>query len=101
MSAYNLTGFVILLVLSLLLMFAIWALLSKTLQVLLNQALKLPDGTKFYLRSFLIGLLLAALAGALGTTFNFKPSDPFMEYVWKAASGLQGEGGKKGNTPNQ
>jgi len=88
MSAHNLTGFVILLALSLILTFTIWALVSKSLQGLLNQALKLPDGTTFYLRSFLIGLLLAAFAGALGTTFNFKPSDPFMEYVWKVAAGL-------------
>jgi hypothetical protein len=88
MSAHNLAGFVILLALLLLLTFAIWALVSKSLQGLLNQALKLPDGTTFYLRSFLLGLLLAAFAGGLGTTFNFKPSDPFMEYVWRVAAGL-------------
>jgi uncharacterized membrane protein len=89
MNPYNLAGFVILLALSLLLTFAIWALVSKSLESLLSQALKLPEGTTFYLRSFLLGLLLAALAGALGTTFNLKPGDPFMEYVWKVAAGLQ------------
>jgi uncharacterized integral membrane protein len=88
MSAHNLAGFVILLALLLILTFAIWALVSKSLQGLLNQALKLPDGTTFYLRSFLLGLLLAAFAGGLGTTFNFKPGDPFMEYVWRVAAGL-------------
>jgi uncharacterized integral membrane protein len=90
MASHNVAGFVILLALSLLLAFAIWALVSKSLQSLLDQALKLPDGTTFYLRSFLLGLLLAAFAGALGTTFNFKPGDPFMEYVWKVGAGLQG-----------
>jgi hypothetical protein len=88
MSAHNLAGFVILLALSLLLTFAIWALVSKSLQGLLNQALKLPDGTAFYLRSFLLGLLLAAFAGGLGTTFNFKSGDPFMEYVWRVGAGV-------------
>jgi hypothetical protein len=88
MSGNNLVGFVILLSLSLLLTFAIWALVSKSLQDLLNQALKLPDGTTFYLRSFLLGLLLAALGGGLGTTFNLKPGDPFMEYVWRVVAGL-------------
>jgi hypothetical protein len=85
----NLAGFVILLLLSLGLTFAIWAALSKSLQGLLNQVLKLPDGTIFYLRMFLTGLLLAAAAGAIGTAFNFKPDDPFMEYVWKVASGVE------------
>ncbi len=85
----NLAGFVILLVISFGLTFAIWAAVSKSLQGLLNQVVKLPDGTAFYLRTFLIGLLLAAAAGAVGTVFNLKVGDPFMEYVWKVASGLE------------
>jgi hypothetical protein len=89
MSPQNLAGFLILLALSLALTFAIWALVSKSLEGLLNQVLKLPDGTAFYLRSFLIGLLLAAFAGGFGTNFNLKPGDPFMEYVWRVAAGLQ------------
>jgi hypothetical protein len=67
----------------------IWTAVSKSLQGLLNQVVKLPDGTVFYLRTFLIGLLLAAASGGIGTEFNLKTSDPFMEYVWKVASGLQ------------
>jgi hypothetical protein len=90
MSSHNLAGFVILFALSLGLTFAIWGLVSKSLQGLLDQALKLPDGTTFYGRSFLLGLLLAACAGSLGTNFSFKPGDPFMEYVWRVAGGLQG-----------
>ena len=89
MTPQNLAGFVILLALSLALTLAIWASVSRSLESLLNQVLKLPDGTTFYLRSLLIGLLLAAFAGGLGTTFNFKPGDPFMEYVWRVAAGLQ------------
>jgi uncharacterized membrane protein YedE/YeeE len=89
MSSHNLAGFVILFALSLALTFAIWALVSKSLQGLLDQALKLPDGTTFYLRSFLLGLLLAACAGSLGANFNLKPGDPFMEYVWRVAAGVQ------------
>jgi hypothetical protein len=89
MSPQNLAGFVILLALSLALTFAIWAFVSKSLESLLNQALRLPDGTTFYLRTFLIGLLLAAFAGGLGATFNLKPGDPFMEYVWRVAAGMQ------------
>jgi small-conductance mechanosensitive channel len=88
MTSQNLAGFVILLALALLLTLAIWALVSKGLRGLLNQALRLPEGTTFYLRSFLLGLLLAACAGGLGTTFDLKPGNPFMDYVWKVAGGL-------------
>jgi len=86
---YDLMGFVILLLISLGLTYAIWAAVSKSLQGLLNQVVKLPDGTAFYLRTFLIGLLLAAAAGAVGTVFNLKADAPFMEYVWRVASGLE------------
>lgn len=85
----NLAGFGILLLLSLGLTFVIWAAVSKSLQGLLNQVVKLPDGATFYLRTFLIGLLLAAAAGSVGTVFNLKAGDPFMEYVWRVASGLE------------
>ena len=89
MTTYNLVGFAILLLISLGLTLAIWAAVSRSLQGLLNQVVKLPDGTTFYLRTFFIGLLLAAGAGGVGTVFDFKAGDPFMEYVWKAASGLE------------
>jgi hypothetical protein len=89
MTSQNLAGFVILLALALVLAWVIRALVSKSLEGLLSEVLKLPDGATFYARCFSLGLLLAALAGALGTSFALKPSDPFMEYVWKVAAGLQ------------
>jgi ABC-type dipeptide/oligopeptide/nickel transport system permease component len=89
MNPQNLTGFSVLLVLSLAVAFAIWVAVSKSLQSLLNQTLKIPDGTTFYLRSFLTGLLLAALAGGFDVVFDFKPGSPFMEYAWRVASGLE------------
>jgi len=89
MDASNVAGFVILLALALVLAWVIQALVSKNLEGLLGEILKLPDGTTFYARCFSLGLFLAALAGALGTNFTLKPSDPFMEYVWKVAGGLQ------------
>jgi hypothetical protein len=88
MTPYDLVGFVILLVLSLLMALAIWALVSQSLEGVLNQAVKLPEATTFFLRCFLLGLLLAALAGSFGTTFTLKPDAHFMEYVWRVAEGL-------------
>jgi hypothetical protein len=90
MTSHNLAGFVILLLISFGLAYAIWASVAKSLQGLLNQVLQLPDGTTFYQRTFLIGLLLAVAAGGIGTVFNLKAGDPFMEYVWKVAAGLEG-----------
>ena len=89
MTSYNLLSFSILLLLAFALTAVIWTAVSKSLQGLLNQVVKLPDGTVFYLRTFLIGLLLAAASGGIGTEFNLKANDHFMEYVWKVASGLQ------------
>lgn len=85
----NLGGFLILFVLSFVLTFAIWAALSPSLRGLLNQVLKLSDGTTFYLRTLLIGLLLSAAAGVVDTTFDLKPGSAFMEYVWRVASGFE------------
>jgi hypothetical protein len=85
----NLAGFVILVVLSLGLTLTIWAAVWKSLQGLLNQGVKFPDGSPFYLRTFLIGLLLAAAGGGIGTVFDFKAGDPFMGYVWRVAGGLE------------
>ncbi len=89
MTSYNLLSFSILLLMAFGLTAVIWTAVSKNLQGLLNQVVKLPDGSVFYMRTFLIGLLLAAASGGIGTEFNLKTTDHFMEYVWKVASGLQ------------
>ena len=85
----NLVGFAILFLLSLVLALAIWLAISPSLRGLLNQVLKLSDGTTFYLRTLLVGLLLGVGAGVVSTTFDLKPGSHFMEYVWRAASGLE------------
>jgi hypothetical protein len=90
MASHNLAGFAILLLISFGLALGIWAAVSKSLQGLLIQVVKLPDGATYYLRIFLLGLLLAAAAGGMGTVFDLKAGAPFMEYVWKVAAGLEG-----------
>ena len=89
MTSQNLSGFLILLLAAFGLTTVIWTTVSKSLQGLLNQVVKLPDGTVFYMRTFLIALLLAAASAGMGTEFDLKAGAHFMEYVWKIASGLE------------
>ncbi|HEX2711560.1 MAG TPA: hypothetical protein VHM88_04960 [Candidatus Acidoferrales bacterium] len=81
-------AFIALLVISLGVALGIYALVWKILRDLLNETLKLTAGTTFYLRSFLVGLVLVTVPGVTATTFDLKPEAHFMEYVWKFASGL-------------
>ena len=62
--------------------------LRSSLQKLLAQCIRVPEGTTFFLRSFFVGLLLVTLGQGLGRTFEHKPGAKFMEYVWSAASVL-------------
>lgn len=52
----------------------------------MTETLRLPAGTTFYLRSFLVGLVLVIVSGATAATFDLKPDAHFMEYVWKFAN---------------
>jgi hypothetical protein len=63
----------------------LFLLLRSSLCDLLRHTLKLQSGVTFYLRSFLLVLILASLSGAIGVVFDLKPESHFMEYVWKGA----------------
>lgn len=87
MSA-QLSAFVILLALSLAVALILFFGLRVSLRELLQSTVRLPAGVTFYVRSFLLVLLLSALSAAIGTAFDLKPDAHFMEYVWKTADGL-------------
>jgi len=84
----QLSAFLTLLVLSLVVPTILFFLLRPSLVDLLRHTLKLQAGITFYLRSFLLILFLSALSAAIGTTFDLKPDSHFMEYVWKGAYGV-------------
>lgn len=84
----NIYGFAILFILSLATALVVHLLVRKNLRVLLENTIKIPSGTTFYIRVLLIGLYLLALAAAVQTNFNLKEGSAFMEYAWKVADGL-------------
>ncbi len=81
-----LLAFLILVVLSLAISLFLFVLLRDSLLELLRHTLNLDAGITFFLRSFLLVLVLSGLSAAIGTSFYVKPQ--FMEYVWTVASGL-------------
>jgi len=84
----NISGFVVLLTISIAISLLVYALARKSLRGLLDEVVKLPSGTTFYMRLFLIGLVFIALSSALDTEFALKEDTAFMEYVWRVADGL-------------
>ena len=84
----NMTGFVVLAVLSIGTALSAFALLHRSARALLDEVVKLPSATVFYVRFLATGLLFIALAAMLGTHFDLKPDSARMEYVWKVAGGL-------------
>jgi hypothetical protein len=64
--------------------------LRPSLRGLLEDVTGLPAATQFYLRAFLMVIVLVALAAVLGQAHtDLKDGAHFMEYVWSVASGLQ------------
>jgi len=84
----NISGFVVLFIISIAISLIVYALARESLRSLLDEVVKLPSGTTFYIRLFLIGLVFIALSSALDKEFALKKEAAFMEYVWKVADGL-------------
>lgn len=82
------SSFIVLLTISIITSLLVYALARKSLRGLLDEVVKLPSGTTFYMRLFLIGLVFIALSSALDKVFPLKEDAAFMENVWKVAEGL-------------
>jgi uncharacterized membrane protein len=87
MPAYNATASIIEAVLAILIALIVYLLLRTSLRRLLDDTVQLPAATGFYLRSFLVMLLLAALAEVVDFV-RLKPDSAPMDYVWTVADGL-------------
>ena len=65
-------------------------LLRPGLRGLLEEVTGLPAAVEFYLRAFVIAIVLVALAAVLGAGHtDLKEGAHFMEYVWSVATALQ------------
>lgn len=85
----NIFCHVVLITISIAISLLVYAIARKSLRGLLDEVIKLPSGTIFYMRLFLIGLVFIAFSSALDESFaHLKEGTAFMEYVWEVASGL-------------
>jgi len=77
-------------VIAVLLLIVVDRLLRPGLRGLLEDVTALPPATEFYLRAFLLVIVLVVLAAVLGAQHaDVKDGAHFMEYVWSVANGLQ------------
>ena len=89
MPAYNAAAFLFDLVISVGIILIIYKLLAKSLQELLDKVIRMPAGTAFYMRAFLLVLFCAALSKVVSGVHQ-KPDAHFMEYVWAVATDISG-----------
>ena len=84
----NVLGFTTLFIISLGMAVIVYVSFRKTLGSLLDEVVKIPSATTFYLRVFFVCLFFLTLSAIFKTTFDLEDGRPFMEFVWKVASGL-------------
>lgn len=87
MPVYNTLASIIQAILAVLVAVVAYRVLRGSLRNLLDQTLKLPDATAFYVRSFLLVLLFVALAQAVSFA-RLKPESAFMDYLWTVADNI-------------
>lgn len=84
----NLIGYGVQLLLVTGVMLLLYGLIRTSLRALLDQLLRFPAGTQFYLRALLLLLFFAAWQKAVGDKWEYAAGTAFMEYVWDVAGTL-------------
>lgn len=90
MPAYKTIAILIDYALALGLVILIYRLLRNSLREALDQVVRLPAATTFYLRVLSLTLIFLALSKVIGSRFDLKPEAHFMEYVWEVAGDMGG-----------
>jgi hypothetical protein len=86
----NAFGFAVAAILSIGVALLVYAIVRRGLHILLDETIRIPAGTSFYARLFLIGLVFLALYSVLSKPFTHADNAPFMEYVWHVADVVSG-----------
>ena len=84
MPAYNAVAFFFDAIISLGMVLALYGLLGTSLRELLDKTMRLPAGSAFYLRAFILILLCGAFSKVMGGVHQ-KQDAHFMDYVWAVA----------------
>jgi hypothetical protein len=84
MPAYNATAFLFDLFVSVGIVLILYKLLGNSLKELLDRVIRLPAGTIFYVRAFVLILLCGSFSKVISGVHQ-KPDAHFMEYVWAVA----------------
>lgn len=87
MPAYNAVAFFFDVAISVGIVFALYNLLGKSLQELLDKVMRLPAGSTFYMRALILIMLFGALSKVI-SGIHQKPDAHFMEYVWAVAGDI-------------
>jgi len=89
MPAYNAAAFVLDVLLSVIIVWLIYKSIRQQLEELLNKVIRIPEGTAFYMRAFVLVLLCIVLSKVV-SGIHLKPEAQFMEYVWAVAGDISG-----------
>jgi len=87
MSAFA-VAFLALVCLGLIVLFLVDRVLRPGLTQYLNELIRLPAGVQFYVRVFVLALVLTVLGAAVDPSFNVQANARAMEYVWAVGSSL-------------
>ncbi len=87
MPSYNAVAMVFDVVLAIGIALLTYGLLRNSLRELLDNIVRLPEATTFYLRAFLL-VLICVTFGKVISGIHMKSDAHFMEYVWAVASDL-------------
>ena len=86
----NVVGYLVQLLLVTGLMILVFGLVRRSARSLLDDVVRLPAATEFYMRVLLLLLVFAGLEAAVGDRWDIKPDPALMEYVSNIA-GTMGE----------
>lgn len=82
----HLYGFLLQLAIVLTILAGAYALVAKSLREMLDEILKLPSATTFYMRSLLLLFVCVGISSTADSSIEISDDTPLMQYVWQIDS---------------